>query len=108
MQRLTTCLPPAILFEKSESKKDKSEEDKDKFKTFDIKINKKEKDSEKIEISVKVFENGSPEEFCKWYEQYVEIKEMMPLDNPTKQIKVIRSILKESYLETFNNHLEEV
>ena len=36
MQRLTTCLPPAILFEKSESKKDKSEEDKDKFKTFDM------------------------------------------------------------------------
>ena len=104
MQQLATCLPPVILFEKSDKKTSKSEEDKDKFKTFDIKMNKKEKDSEKIEVSVKLFENGIPEDFCKWYEQYVEVKEWCLWT----LIKVIYSILKDSYLETFNSHLEDV
>ena len=108
MQRLATCLPPAILFEKAEKKKASKEEEKDQYKSFDIKLNKKEKDSEKVEISIKVFENGTPEDFCKWYEQYVEIKEMMQLDTPAKEIKIIRSILKDTYLEAFNNHLVSV
>ena len=76
MQSLATCLPPAILFEKNEKK----DNEKEKYKTFDIKLPKKEKDSEKVENSVKVFENGTPEDFCKWYEQYVELTEMMPLE----------------------------
>ena len=87
MQSLATCLPPAILFEKNEKKSEKKDNKKEKYKTFDIKLSKKEKDSEKVEISVKVFENRTPEDFCKWYEQYVELAEMMPLDTPTKKIK---------------------
>ena len=108
MQRLATCLPPAIPFENKEKKSDKDDDEKDKYKTFDIKINKREKDSEKIEVAVKVFEDGSPEEFCRWYEQYAEVKEMMPFDSAVKQIKVICSILNDTALETFNAHLENV
>ena len=108
MQRLATCLPPAIPFEKKERKSDKDDDEKEKYKTFEIKINKREKDSEKIDVSVKVFEDGNPEDFCKWYEQYSKVKDMMPLDSATKQIKVIRSILNDSSLETFNNHLESL
>ena len=107
MQRLATCLPPAILFEKPEAKSDKGPSEKEKYKTFDIKLSKKEKDSEKVEISVKVFENGTPEDFCKWYEQYNELEEMMPLDTASKKKKIIRSILKDSALEAFNNHISE-
>ena len=62
MQKLATCLPPAILFEKSEKKSDKSDNDKDQYKSFEMKINKREKDSDKVEQKVKVFENGTPEE----------------------------------------------
>ena len=80
MQRLATCMPPAIPFEKPEKKAEKSEKDKENYKSFDIKINNEDKDSEKIEMSIKVFENGSPEDFCKWIEQYNELKTMMPLD----------------------------
>ena len=105
MQRLATCLPPAILFEKSDKKSDKSNDEKEKYKTFDIKLNKTDKNSEKVEISLKVFENGSPEDFCKWFEQYNELKTMMSLDTASKQIKIIRSILKDTYLETFNTHI---
>ena len=85
IQRLATCLPPAILFEKPEAESDKGSSEKEKYKTFDIKLSKKEKDSEKVEISVKVFENGTPEDFCKWYKQYNELEEMMPLDTAAKK-----------------------
>ena len=44
MQQLAMCMPPTILFQKNEKKK-KSDKDneKDKYKTFEIKLNKKEK-----------------------------------------------------------------
>ena len=74
--------------------------------SFEIKINKKEKDSEIFDVSVKVFKDGSPEEFCKGYEQFTEVEDMVPLDTATKQIKVICSILNDTALETFNDHLE--
>ena len=70
MQRLATCLPPAIPFDKAEKKAEKKSENKENYKTFDIRLNKKEKDSEKVEHSVKVFEQGSPEDFCNWFERY--------------------------------------
>ena len=107
MQRLATCLPTAILFEKPEAESDKGSSKKEKYKTFNIKLSKKEKDSEKVEISVKVFENVTPEELCKWYEQYNELEEMMPLNTAAKKKKIIRSILNDSALETFNNHVSE-
>ena len=33
---------------------------------------------------------------------------MVHIDTPTKKIKIIRSILKDTYLETFNNFILEV
>ena len=39
--------------------------EKEKYKTFEIKLNKKEKDSDKLDSTVKVFEDVTPEEFCK-------------------------------------------
>ena len=70
----------------------KSEESKDNFKTIDIKINKK-KGLTSIEVTLKVVQNETPKDFCEWYEQFMEVKEIMPLDTATKQIKVIHSIL---------------
>ena len=109
MQRLATCLPPTTLFENDE-KKNKSfkDDEKEKYKTFEIKLNKKEKDSDKLDSTVKVFEDGTPEDFCKWRARYNEVKTMMPLDTPMKQVKIIHNILKDSYLETFNNHITEI
>ena len=44
MQRLATCLPPTILFEKDEkTKKFVQDNEKDKYKTFEIKLNNKRK-----------------------------------------------------------------
>ena len=70
----------------------KSEESKDNFKTIDIKINKK-KGLTSIEVTLKVVQHETPKDFCEWYEQFMEVKEIMPLDTATKQIKVIHSIL---------------
>ena len=89
-------------YQKGEKKVNKED-----YKTFDIKLNKKEKDSEKVEHSVKVFEQGTPKDFCSWYKRYLELKNDMPLETASKQIKIIRSILKGNYLEIFNNYIQE-
>ena len=73
-------------------------------KPFEVKFNNA-KNSNKVEVPMKVLENGTPEDFCKWFEQYQELKTMMSLDTASKQVKVIRSVLKDSYLETFNTAL---
>ena len=108
-QKLTglTSFPPAIPFEKptDQKEKDKTKENKDKFKSFDIKIDKEDKDSDKIEHNVRIFEEGAPETYIKWLEAYQELKATMPLEKPEHQVNVIRSILKGTYLEIFNTGL---
>ena len=105
-QKGLSSFPPAIAFERSTEKKvNKEEEEKDLFKTFDVRIDKKDKDSDTLEYSVKVFEEGNQEAYVKWLEAYKELEDMMPLEQPEHKVNVIRNILKGSYLETFNNNL---
>jgi hypothetical protein len=91
MQGLTS-FPPAIPFEKpTEKKTETKESDKDKFKTFDIRIDKDNKDSDTIEQSIKVFEQGPPEVYVQWLEAYRELEQAMPLEKPEQKVNVIRS-----------------
>jgi hypothetical protein len=98
-----TSFPPAIPFEKTTEKKSDSKDDKDKYKVFEIKIDKADKESSTIEQNVKIFEQGTPEQYVQWLEDYRELEAAMPLKKPEQKVNVIRSILKGSYLETFNN-----
>ena len=101
-------MPPAILFEKDEKTKGSVQDnEKDKYKMFEIKLNKKAK-SEKYDHVVKIFEDGSTEDYCRRYMKYTEVKSLMLLDTPMKQIKIIRSILKNTYFEAFKNYLSSV
>ena len=103
-----SSFPPAIPFEKPAEKKTANEKDeKDKYKTFDIKIDKDDKDSDTVEQHIKVFEQGSPEDYIKWLEGYKELEIVLPLEKPEHKVNVVRSILKGPYLETFNTALGE-
>ena len=104
MQGLTT-FPPAIPFEKVTEKTSDSKDEKDKFKTFEIKIDREDKESDTIEQSIRVFEQGSPEDYVKWLESYRELEVAMPLEKPDNKVNVIRSILKGNFLEAFNAQL---
>ena len=108
LQKLASS-PPPIPFEKP--KKDKAEkkesEDKTKVKTFNVKIDKDDKDSETVEYHIKAFEHGTPKEYVQWLESYKEIEKAIPLEKPKEQVNVLRTILKETFLETFNNSIPE-
>jgi len=107
-QKGLSSFPPAIPFEKpAEKKSSNSEDEKDKFKTFDVKIDKNDDNSETIEYSIKVFEEGTPETYVQWYESYKELEAMMPLEKPDHKVNVIRNLLKGTYLEVFNTNLGE-
>jgi len=105
-QKGLTTFPPAIPFEKpAEPKSSDEEKEKDKYKTFDVKIDKSDTLSDTIEYSIKVFEEGTPEQFVQWFEQYQELEQMMPLDKPAQKVNVVRNLLKGTYLELFNTTL---
>ena len=75
-QKGLTTFPPAIPFEKpAEPKSSDEEKEKDKYKTFDVKIDKSDTLSDTIEYSIKVFEEGTPEQFVQWFEQYQELEQ---------------------------------
>ena len=82
-QKGLTSFPPAILFEKAtETKTSTKDVEKDKYKTFDVKIDKEDKNSDTIEYSIKVFEEGGPESYVQRYENYKELEMMLPLEKP--------------------------
>ena len=94
-QKGLTSFPPAILFEKAtETKTSTKDVEKDKHKTFDVEIDKEDKNSDTIEYSIKVFEEGGPETYVQWYENYKELEMMMPLKN-----LIIRSMLSGTFLK---------
>ena len=100
--------PPAIPFEKPKSKKsDKDKEEKDKIKTFNVKIDSGNKDSDTVDYHIKVFENGTAEEYVQWLEAYKDVEKALPLEAVKDKVKVIRSVLKETFLETFNTNIPE-
>ena len=100
--------PPAIPFEKPKSKKsDKDKEEKDKIKTFNVKIDSGNKDSDTVDYHIKVFENGTAEEYVQWLEAYKDVEKALPLEAAKDKVKVIRSVLKETFLETFNTNIPE-
>ena len=106
LQRLAS-FPPPIPFEKTQVKNKDKDEEKDRYKSFEIKYDANEKDSDKMEVKIKVFEDGTPEDYVKWMEGYKELEIMKPLTKPLEKLKVVRSILKGSYLETFNSKIPE-
>ena len=107
-QKGLTSFPPAIPFEKAtETKTSTKDVEKDKYKPFDVKIDKEDENSDTIEYSIKVFEEGGPETSVQWYENYKELETMMPLQKPDCKVNVIRNILKGTYLEMFNTALGE-
>ena len=66
-QKGLTSFPPAIPFEKaSEKKSSNKDEEKDKYKTFDVKIDKEDENSDTIEYSIKVFEEGTAKNYVQW------------------------------------------
>ena len=106
VQKGLTTFPPAILFENvTETKTSTKDVEEDKYKTFDVKIDKEDKNSDPIDYSIKVFEEVAPETCVQWYENYKEVETMMPLEMPDHKVNIIRNILKGTYLKMFNTAL---
>ena len=99
---------PAIPFEKPKSKKsDKDKEDKDKIKTFNIKIDSGNKDSDTVDYHIKIFKKGTVEEYVRWLEAYKDVEKALLLEAAKDKVKLICSVLKETFMETFDTNIPE-
>ena len=102
-----TLSPPAISFEgdKKKEKEEYNKTNKDKYRTFTIKIEEGNATSETVEFHVKIFDTGTPEEYCKFAESYAELEKSMPLESPEKKKNVLMTLLKGDSITAFNTEL---
>ena len=55
------------------SSKSKDDDDSTKYLSFDVRLDLEDKKSEKVTRKLKVFEDGTPEEYCKWRIDYDDL-----------------------------------
>ena len=95
-------MPPPIPFDtpkksgqkEKNSSKSKDEEDSTKYISFDCRIDPKDKNSEKVTRKLKVFENGTPEEYCKWRIDYDDLATYPSFAKSEAKISLLLSVLK--------------
>ena len=78
----------------TETKTSTKDVEKDSYKTFDVKIDKEDENSDTIEYSIKVFEEGGPETYAQWYENYKELETMIPLEKPDHKLMLSGTFLR--------------
>jgi hypothetical protein len=114
-------MPPPIPFDPPKSKKknrkeggrSSQEEDKDstKYITFDCCLDPKDKNSEKVSRKLKVFEDGTPEEYCKWRIDYDDLVSYPAFKTGEAKLSLLLSILKgksrDRSVTSHDNHKSE-
>jgi len=94
-------MPPPIPFDQPSKKKTrkeggrKSQEDDDtKYISFDCRLDPKNKHSEKVTRKLKIFEDGTPEEYCKWRSDYDDLVSYQAFNTADAKLSLLLSILK--------------
>src|SRR5487761_2642506 len=107
-------MPPPIPFANASKKKNradqgrKSNEDEDgtKYVSHDFRIDIKDKNSEKVTRKFKIFEDGTPEEYCKWRIDYDSVASHPTFSKADVKYTFLLGILKGKSLDSFvTDHL---
>ena len=99
--------PPAIPFEKLKKKKDEEEDDKDKYESFDIKLSVQEDDDSTVMCKVVVHSNGTPEEYCCWYKNCLDLVKELNIEEPHQEVSVLHTLLTDEALTLFEDKLSQ-
>jgi len=101
--RTMQLMPPPIPFyppkkkghdEKNCTKQQETPEDSTKYILFDCRMDPKDKHSKKVTCKLKVFEDGTPEEYCKWQIDYDDLVTHPSFNKVETRVSVLLSILK--------------
>ena len=105
-------MPPPIPFDPPSKKKSRSDRNRQKsddddtdstqYISFDIRIDPKDKNSEKVTRKLKVFEDGTPEEYCKWRIDYDDFITYPAFSKADAKLSLLTSILKGKSRDSFN------
>jgi len=99
--------PPSKKKSRSDRSRQKSEEDdadSTQYISFDIRIDPKDKNSEKVTRKLKVFEDGTPEEYCKWRIDYDDLVTYPAFAKAEAKLSHLTSILKGKSRDNFNTY----
>jgi hypothetical protein len=108
-------MPPPIPFDHPTAKgssgsgeKKTADEDSNKFVSFDCRLNPRDKNSEKITYKIKVFEAGTPEDYCKWRSEYDDLASKPSFTNPEAKLSIILSVLKGKARDKFQSEYDTI
>lgn len=107
--RMMQLSPPPIPFLtrmserelSTEAKKKEEEKNTTNYVSFDIRLDPTKKDSEKIRRKLKVFENGSPEDYCKWRVDFDDLIRYPSFAKPEARASVLNTLLRGRARDTF-------
>jgi transposase InsO family protein len=101
-------MPPPIPFEASSNKKNRNDQgrktdddDSTQYLSYDFRIDSKDKNSEKVSRKFRIFDDGTPEEYCKWRIDYDSVASHPTLSKADVKYAFLVGILKGKSLDTF-------
>jgi hypothetical protein len=98
--------PPPILFAREKKGKD---EDETVYKRLDLRIDPDdEKNLDTFTKKVRVFEEGSPEEWIKWCIDFSEVERAKPLSIGESKVSMARVLLKGRAKDIYETKLSEM
>ena len=105
--RAMQLTPPPIPFDdhpkKTKGRKDQKvdEEDETSYVTFEIKLEPDKKSSEKVCRKLKVFDNGTPEDYCKWCKDFNDLVANPAYSSADAKATVLNTLLRGMAHDTF-------
>ena len=113
--RTVQHMPPPIPFDppKKKGRKDKGspksndDEDSTKYVSMDVRLDPTDKHSEKVTRKLKVFEDGTPEEYCKWRIDYDDLVANPAFSKPEAKVSLLLTILKGKSRDSFMTYYDK-
>ena len=104
--------PPPITFDVSSDKKKKrndckgdDNDDETRYVVFEIRLDPEGNSPEKVKCKLKVFDNGTPEEYCKWRMDYDDLVENPAYSSPEAKANILQTLLRGKARDVFSSKL---
>ena len=115
--RALQLMPPAIKFDKAkkqsqkDSRRSKPEEDDldtTKYVSWDCRLDATDKKSEKVTRKLRVLEDGTPEDYCRWRIEYDDIVKNGLFNKAETRLQFLHTILRGKARDSFTTHYENL
>ena len=113
--RALQLMPPAIKFDTAHSQKDsrrstqaESNSDKVEYVFWDYRLDATDKKSEKLTRKLRVLDDGTPEEYCRWRIEYDDVVKTCTFNRAETRLQLLSTILRGKARDSFTSHYDNL